>query len=113
MSFNDSFAEYLFFEIMMRVLNNKIEKMTLNVKIIIICNILFFPISSTFLTSTKQSIFFILLSLLAKKKTEKHNNINDNIIAIETIFTFLSSIFHLPNINITSRIKTLLTITLL
>ena len=44
MSFNDSFAGYLLFEIMMRVLNNKIEKMTLNVKIIIICNILFFPI---------------------------------------------------------------------
>ena len=27
MSFNDSFAGYLLFEIMMRVLNNKIEKM--------------------------------------------------------------------------------------
>ena len=33
MSFNDSFAGYLLFEIMMRVLNNKIEKMKKGVDI--------------------------------------------------------------------------------
>lgn len=33
MSFNDSFAGYLLFEIMMRVLNNKIEKIKKGVDI--------------------------------------------------------------------------------